>query len=228
MLYGLDSAFGPTSEQAQHALSLGYQWWGWYVGGPGAYHVWTDAEVAVLAAAGYHSSLPIWVPKLDLSGDPIADTHTAASRSEALGWYGAVALDTEASMRGNPRLVPYVDGWNLAMQHRYGYSVVYGGGNYVGSAHPWWIVAGRNPTLYTCYQRGTTNIAGLDCDADVAGDSFPLCTLFSSIGDDMTPDEHQTLVNIAAQVQATNNVAQEALNRVKNIERFLNVPDGGL
>ena len=171
---GADSAYGPSAADLEAAIGQGVTWWGWYVGGRGALHVWTDAEVAVLDALTY--SLPIWVPTLDLSGNPATDYAVARDRARALGWHGPIALDTEASMRGNVRLHSYVDGWCVAAAAAGDPQVVYGGGNYVGSAHPWWIINSTTPAAGQCYQNGSGNIGGTSVDFDYADDAFPLAS----------------------------------------------------
>lgn len=171
---GADSAFGPSAADVEAAIAQGVSWWGWYVGGPGAFHIWTDAEVSVLDALT--GSLPIWVPALDLSGNPGTDYAVARDRTRSLGWYGPIALDTEASMRGNVRLHSYVDGWCVAAASAGDPQVVYGGGNYVGSAHPWWIINSDTPPTGECYQNGSGSIGGTSVDFDYADSAFPLAT----------------------------------------------------
>ena len=173
-LKGCDSALGPSAATVQNAIAQGVRWWGWYLRGPGAYHAWTDAEVAVLDALEY--SLPVWVPALDLSGNPAADYAAARSQARSLGWFGPVALDTEASMRGNADLESYVNGWCAAARSAGDPEVVYGGGNYVSTAHAWWIAPSQAPPPGECYQAGTGSINGTTVDWDYADPAFPLAT----------------------------------------------------
>lgn len=173
-LKGCDSAFGPPAATVQAAIAQGVRWWAWYLNGPGAYHAWTDGEVSVLDAFEY--TLPIWVPALDLSGNPDTDYATARAQARSLGWFGPIALDTEASMRGNPHLVSYVDGWCAAARAHGDPEVVYGGGDYIGSAHAWWIINSQTPPVGECYQTGSGSINGTSVDWDYADLAFPLCT----------------------------------------------------
>ena len=177
MMKGLDSAFGPTLAQAKAALADGYQFWGWYLGGAGAYHSWTDAEVAVLAEAGFTQSLPIWVPDLNLTGVPAIDATRAVNRLSSLGWQSVIVLDTEASMRGNPHLHSYVDGFVAELRNLGVTPVVYGGGNYVpAGVNAWWILQGI-PPAGTAYQWGSGSLAGISVDYDTAGPGFPMASL---------------------------------------------------
>lgn len=176
MIQFLDSAYRPTPAQAALAVSRGFQAWAFYAGGPGALHVWSFADMEVLKAAGIMRTLPIWVPALDLSGDPVDDAKTlAGAMRDGYGIQGAACLDTEASMRGNPRLKSYVNAWVAKIQ-MFGHTpVVYTGGLYLPpGCTPW--VAGGNPGAClpdgaVQYDSGT--LAELEVDLDLAGELFP-------------------------------------------------------
>ncbi len=171
-----DSAFGPAPAQLEVAKQAGISCWAWYVAGAGAFHVWSDDEVAVLAAGGIATSRPIVVPRLDLTGDPVAEMKEGIVRAKALGWHGCLAIDTEASMRGNPRLRRYVDVACEAIDYVGWVPVVYGGGDYVpDGVAPWWIEPGRyNVPLRTTYQFGQHDFAGLAVDLNQTGYLAPV------------------------------------------------------
>lgn len=175
----VDSAEAPTLAQVQAALSQGITAWAFYLAGPGALHNWSDAEVDVLRQGGMTLGLPIFVPALDLSGDPVADATAFAGAIRAAGVGPVGALDTEASMRGNPNLVSYVDAF-LAQLRALGITpVVYAGGSYVPSGvAAWWIKPGGG-TLPpgTAAQTSSGSIYGLSVDYDSADDAFPFASL---------------------------------------------------
>ena len=174
---GCDSAFGPNPGQLAQAKDAGASWWGWYAYGEGSYHVWSDDEVNVLSAGGILTSLPICVPRLDLTNDPVAEAEGTIVRAKNLGWNGVVALDTEASMRGNPRLVQYVTTWCESVAYVGWTPVVYGGGNFVPQGvAAWWIIPGGfNVPARECYQvKGNLTIGGLAVDLDQTGYLFPV------------------------------------------------------
>jgi hypothetical protein len=175
----LDSAYPPTVAQVKAALSQGITAWAFYLAGPGAFHNWTNAEVDVLRQGGLAFGLPIWVPAIDLSGDPVADAQSFAAAIRAAGVGPVGALDTEASMRGNPRLVPYVDGFVDELRREGVTQVVYGGGNYMPSGvAPWWIKPGGGTIpAGGALQTGGGNVAGLSVDNDAADTTFPFASL---------------------------------------------------
>ena len=165
--------------QVKAALSQGIDAWAFYLAGPGALHNWSNAEVDVLRQGGMHLGLPIFVPALDLSGDPSTDAadFVAAIRAAGVGPVGA--LDTEASMRGNPNLVPYVDGFVAQPRTERSTPVVYAGGNYVPSGVAgWWIKPGGGALPPgTAAQTSSGSIYGLSVDYDSADDAFPFASL---------------------------------------------------
>jgi len=172
----LDSAYPPTPAQAAAAKSSGVTAWAFYAGGPGAFNVWSFGDMAVLRDAPIEKVLPIWVPLLDLSGDPVDDADTLAGLlRDGYEVGGAACLDTEASMRGNPRLVPYVDAWVARIRSRGHTPVIYTGGDYwpPGCA-PW--LPGQPPG--NCPPNGAVQynsgmLAELEVDYDLAGYAFP-------------------------------------------------------
>ncbi len=194
-IFGYDSAQAPTPLQAKAALNDGVKWWGLYLAGPGAYRNWTPPDVEMLRQAGFASCLPIFVPKLDLSGDPVSDANAMVAACEQVRISGTVALDTEASMRGNPNLGSYVDRFCAQIRARGFAAVVYAGGNYTGNSSNavWWIEPGNpTPPHNECYQYGQSNFDGLSIDKDAAGDEFPLARL------SMAPSPNQPTAAIAA------------------------------
>ena len=179
MIRFVDSAYAPSVSQVKAALSQGITAWAFYLAGPGALHNWTNAEVDVLRQGGMTLGLPIFVPALDLSGDPAADAAAFAAAIRGAGVSGAGALDTEASMRGNPNLVSYVYRFVTHLRSEGFTPVVYGGGDYVPAGIAgWWIKPGGG-TLPpgTAAQTSSGAIAGLPVDYDSADDAFPLATL---------------------------------------------------
>ena len=179
MIRFVDSAYAPSVSQVKAALSQGIDAWAFYLAGPGALHNWSNAEVDVLRQGGMHLGLPIFVPALDLSGDPAADATAFAGAIRAAGVGPVGALDTEASMRGNPNLVSYVNGFTSQLGDEGVTPVVYGGGNYVpAGVAGWWIKPGGG-TLPpgTAAQTSSGSIYGLSVDYDSADDAFPFASL---------------------------------------------------
>lgn len=176
MIPFLDSAFPPTLAQARLAVARGTKAWAFYAGGPGAFHVWSFGNMAVLREAPIEKVLPIWVPLLDLSGDPVDDADTLAGLlRDGYEVEGAACLDTEASMRGNPRLVPYVAAWAARIRSLGHTPVIYTGGDYwpEGCAlwHPGQSASTVQPDSAVQYASGM--LAELEVDFDVAGYAFP-------------------------------------------------------
>lgn len=189
MIRFVDSAYAPSVSQVKAALSQGIDAWAFYLAGPGALHNWSNAEVDVLRQGGMHLGLPIFVPALDLSGDPSTDAadFVAAIRAAGVGPVGA--LDTEASMRGNPNLVPYVDGFVAQLRTERITPVAYAGGNYVPSGVAgWWIKPGGGALPPgTAAQTSSGSIYGLSVDYDTADDAFPFANLTSAPTPTPTP-----------------------------------------
>lgn len=175
----VDSAYAPTVAQVQAAVAQGCGAWAFYLAGPGALNNWTAAQVEVLRQGGLSQGLPIFVPALDLSGNAQSDASSLADAMAACGVYGVGVLDTEASMRGNPNLVPYVNAFVSTLQARGITAVVYGGGNYVPTGvAPWWIIPNATAAPNgEAYQVGKGSIDGLSVDQDIAGAGFPLASL---------------------------------------------------
>lgn len=173
----VDSAYAPTLAQVKAAVAAGYGAWGFYLAGPGALHNWTPAQVAVLRQGGITLGLPIFVPRLDLTGNPQADAQAFVSAMTAAEVYGAGVLDTEASMRGNAHLETYVNAFVAELRALGVVPIVYGGGNYMpAGVAAWWIESGIPPTSQA-YQHGDGSLAGLSVDYDTAGTTFPFATL---------------------------------------------------
>ncbi len=179
---GVDSAYGPTPAQVQAFHDGGFSWWGWYCGGRGAYHNWTDAELAVLHDNGVTLTVPIFVPsmhngRIRLDANPEQDASLACYFTGLRGWVGVMALDTEASMRGDPWTAEYEDRFGTRVLESGWQAVTYAGGFTFGHppVHtPWWIVQNGTPPNNVCYQTGQSNLDGLDVDTDSAGAGFPL------------------------------------------------------
>lgn len=186
-LKGVDSAFGPTLVQAATAKIQDVVWWGLYIAGSAAYHVWTDTEISVLRDDRLGiAPLPIVVPAQNLSEDPVAVAGQAMARCEALGIYGAVAVDFEYNadaarllgwlaafdaatagftVTGRPRSVPSgYDGPHLPLP--------------AGVARwdplPGRWVPGDALASRQAVQWASASIAGLSVDLNEAADDFPL------------------------------------------------------
>ena len=99
ILRGADSAFPPNNEQIAEAERQGVRWWGGYVGGEDAYHVWSTEDFARVGA--HFKILCIWVPVQFPASFNVADTVAGfLDRLRALGvpngtW---VALDEETEL----------------------------------------------------------------------------------------------------------------------------------
>lgn len=181
---GVDSAYGPNAAQVQAFHDKGYSWWGWYAGGRGCYHQWTDQELAALADNGVTLTVPIFVPAMmahgviDHHANPEADARLAVYFTGLRGWEGVMALDTEHSMRN--------DAWTVVYEARFGdevlrhgwQAVTYAGGftlSHPPKHTPWWIIPG-DPPEGVAYQWGQDDLAGRTVDIDHAGSGFPLAT----------------------------------------------------
>lgn len=70
MLYGLDSAYAPSTAAARRLFSLGWRFYCGYVGGPRATHAWSHDDFARLAGEGF-VFLPIYVGRT-VHYDPIS------------------------------------------------------------------------------------------------------------------------------------------------------------
>jgi len=160
-------------------MSQGIGAWAFYLAGTGAFNNWTPADVDVLRQGGMTHGLPIFVPALDLAGDPVADANAFADAIAAAGVSGVGVLDTEAAMRGNPNLASYVDAFVGQLRARGMTPAVYGGGNYVpAGVPPWWPVYGATSApAGQALQTGTGSLDGLGVDWDVAGAGFPFAPL---------------------------------------------------
>lgn len=172
-LKACDSAYAPTLAEALAAKAAGIDIWFGYIGGAGALNIWTPAEFAILQQAGLRSA-GVWVPLLDLSDNPVTEAQAAVVASEARGLRGCVVLDTEASMRGNPHLVTFVDGFTQTLQQQAWSHPVYGGGDYVPAGSPaWWIEPGA-PPAGQARQYGGGSEDGASVDWDQVDEAFPL------------------------------------------------------
>lgn len=189
----VDSGSAPTVAQVQEAVAQGYRAWGFYRAGDAnsEYHVWTDAEVATLHAGGMQEGLPIYVPlmvngRISPSAVPETDAADFVASYQSIGVNGAAALDTEASMRGDPWTAQYEQRFAAQLRNLGQADITYAGG-FTLSAPPsatyrWWIMPGAVSASPTeACQAGQTTIAGISVDIDVAGIAFP----FASLGGNM-------------------------------------------
>lgn len=187
---GADSAYGPTeSVLAQLQFTYDFTFWAGYIGGLGAYRVWTQEEWDVLRQANKPSepfgALPIWVPPLSLETDPTEDAYECMDNIRAKGMDGkACALDTEAVERGNPRLVSYVDTWCKRIKALEAEPIVYAGAGYVPSGVLGWFPRWGDsmPVVWvqahgrTMVQTAPTTQTGFAYDEDYASPDFPFCS----------------------------------------------------
>ena len=181
---GVDSAFGPSPAQVQAFHDQGYQWWGWYAGGAGSFHNWSDNELHALWDNGVKLTVPIFVPRMlhgriHPSANPEADASLACYFTGLRGWVGVMALDTEYSMRGDPWTAEYESRFSQRVRESGWSDVCYAGGftynNPPSATHPWWIVPhGEHAPDNTAWQIGQGELAGLSVDFDSAGNGFPL------------------------------------------------------
>lgn len=179
---GLDSATEPTLAQARAAKAAGYQFWAFYVQGPGAAHNWSVAGTEALKGAGL-SPLPIYVPamtggRIALPMNPQADAEAFVAAYRARGLDGAAALDTEASMRGFPETAEYTQTFCQTLRGLGQKDICYAGGFTIGSppasTYKWWIGLGTDPIADEMIQQGGGVEVGVLVDFDFAGDDFPL------------------------------------------------------
>ena len=194
---GLDSAIGPTLEQAQAARKAGYLWWAFYVGYQGvpgslaAFHQWRADEVAVLFEAGFELFLPIFFPHTVGVGGPIVptsdpelDADLAVFAALQLGVQGVVALDTEEAMRGDLFTAFYEARWVRRVVDVHGWKAVTYAGGFPGifgrpqpTGYPWWIIPGGGQAPPgTAWQVGQTSFGDLMVDRNSIGAGFPLAT----------------------------------------------------
>lgn len=126
MLYGLDTAFAPTTAQAQALWDRGWRFFGGYTGGLRATHAWLPDDFTRLAEIGF-GFIPIHVgrnaPWDDASGfteaNGRADADRALGEMDARG-FGAtdhVCLDLEYASYHTlgEAVVPYVAAWCAAI-----------------------------------------------------------------------------------------------------------------
>lgn len=77
MLYGCDSAFAPSADQAAQIYALGWRFWCGYLGGPRATHAWAPADFRTVADAGFSLLPPLYVGRT--APWDTADAFTAAN-----------------------------------------------------------------------------------------------------------------------------------------------------
>jgi hypothetical protein len=178
---GCDSATEPTLSQAQGAKGTGIVWWGFYISGPGADHNWSQAGTTALQQAGL-IPLPIYVPVIAggkiASQAPENDAEAFIEGYHSRGVDGAGALDTEASMRGDPWTAEYEKRFIQKMGLLGQLGITYAGGFTLqqppSATYRWWIISSPAPGPTECYQSGQGDVAGVSVDFDFAGDQFPL------------------------------------------------------
>lgn len=95
MIDGVDSAYPPSAADAAAAYTDGCRWWGFYLNGVDGdedpLNTWTAAQVQVLVQAGCHP-VPIWVPKPDLSSDPVEAANESFTAATACGLAPTVSV----------------------------------------------------------------------------------------------------------------------------------------
>ena len=198
MISFIDSASAPFIAQVKTAVSQGITAWAFYLAGPGAYNNWTPVQVDCLRQGGMSIGLPIYVPKIDLTTNPTVDARVFVNAMVAAGVYGVGALDTEASMRGNPFLHSYVDGFVAELRALGVTPVVYGGGDYVpAGVNAWWIIQGI-PPAGEAYQWGSGSLVGIYVDYDTAGPGFPMAALTAPTPVPIEPTKEELMSVVVA------------------------------
>lgn len=98
--------------------------------------LWTPDDIHVVLSKGLEF-LPIASP--DYAVDQTARSLVAELLSvcQEVGIWGAGAIDTEYQERGNPHVVPTVDGWGNHLRDEHCAPNVYGGAGYFGNCHQW-------------------------------------------------------------------------------------------
>jgi hypothetical protein len=178
---GCDSAYEPSLAQAQAAKLEGITWWAFYISGPGALHNWSAVGTVALQEAGL-IPLPIYLPAMAggkiASRTPAADAQAFVSAYRSRGVDGAGALDTEASMRGDPWTAEYEQLFTQEMGSLGQTAITYAGGFTLESpptaTYRWWIIQSTSPASTECYQNGNGGVDGVEVDFDYAGDELPL------------------------------------------------------
>ena len=187
---GCDSAMELSLSQAQGAKGAGIVWWGFYISGPGADHNWSETGTTALEQAGL-LPVPIYVPAM-VSGRiasqaPETDAETFVASYHSRGIDGAGALDTEASMRGDPWTAEYEKRFIQKMGLLGQAGITYAGGFTLeqppSATYRWWIISSQLPEATECYQSGQGDVEGVSVDFDFAGDQFPLAHFGYQPGD---------------------------------------------
>ena len=161
-------------------MAAGIRWWGVYVGGPNAYHIWTPQEVQVLREAKLPGALPIWVPTYGMTEDPTIAADSAIAAAQVRGLDGVIVLDTEAKSRGVPRLEPFTSAFYARIRARGWRSVNYFGAEAPGGDALWnpnWANEPAGPPPGGAVQFGQRDFGGLTVDVDEAAPGFPVVNL---------------------------------------------------
>lgn len=178
MRAGADSSFAGTTADFNNAHKAGIQWWGHYIGGAGAYRVWSNPERVALdnSAIPYH--LPIWVPAQSFTSNPLQEANQMVAVLKMLGYHSVVCVDVEEN-----------SGYTLAWGEANARAITRAGYTYVmyhtadkqppSVAHSWlasWVgnpPQSLSPDSAQQY-RGGTAFCNMNVDFDIATDDFPL------------------------------------------------------
>src|SRR5438552_1200786 len=193
MITGVDSAYAPSAVQIAAAKAAGHRAWAGYFAGPNILNGWSREDFDRVRAGG----LATWAYVSGWS-DP------AAIQAQSDAWGVPICLDVEGGIRG---FGAWTQGWldAAAPCGLYGNPPIHAGISaafHVCAAYPgydpgatWPSYIGR-PAVPCAWQwQGSHNEFGITVDSVYADDAF--AAAFSAgggtIGDDMTPDEHNML-----------------------------------
>jgi hypothetical protein len=189
-----DSAMGPTPLAAATLWSQGFRAWAGYLRGPGAFHVWTDAEWQSVASYARWGGV-----------FPGADAGSTASEVRRLGLRGAF-VDLEGQFTSNAGIVAQAQGLCKELGalgvRIVGYSNDHGADqlapycdgtwrdrNYAGAP-----AVPADPNSHTAYQNNSVVVGQTSVDTSVTGDWYvsdggtpPVATISDAISLCATP-----------------------------------------